>query len=79
MNCSTPSSGFYSEVGGTQTTGQEPATARSNGGAVGGGEERPGESEMGGKMMYDELYQSAEQVRSKKHYQVSGKFYGAIF
>ena len=91
MNCSTPSSGFYSEVGGLlQTNNHEHNTttcnADGNSTVVQGttttfdqqmkvnqllGEaENPGKSSSSKMMMYDQLYQSAEQVRSNKNYQV---------
>ena len=97
MNCSTPSSGFYSEVGGLHVTqdhntttcttnaGDEQTLAADNDmqkttfsqqlqngghGAVSNGENAGA--------LYDQLYQSAEQVRNKKHYQVRLSFICSI-
>ena len=89
MNCSTPSSGFYSEVGGLHVTqDHNTTTCTANAGdeqsipagndmqkttfdqqLQNGGNVATASGENAG-VLYDQLYQSAEQVRNKKHYQV---------
>ncbi len=91
MNCSTPSSGFYSEVGGLHVTqDHNTTTCTANAGdeqSIPAGNDMmqkttfdqqlqngaPAGGENAGAL-YDQLYQSAEQVRNKKHYQVIMKF-----